>query len=151
MRARTTLWAAFACQAACQRQYEPGTPWIIAAGSAPEGDADEGDGAEADDGVGSDVDGGADPAGGEVGSSGHGDDGLDDGGGEVSSSGAPEMPPTPYQGGWDIGGCQSEVTGATDDPGGAISDFSFTDQFGETVRLYDFCHKAVLIVEGAFW
>jgi hypothetical protein len=65
MRARTTLWAAFACQAACQRQYEPGTPWIIAAGSAPEGDADEGDGAEADDGVGSDVDGGADPAGGE--------------------------------------------------------------------------------------
>jgi hypothetical protein len=76
---------------------------------------------------------------------------LDDGGGEVSSSGAPEMPPTPYQGGWDIGGCQSEVTGATDDPGGAISDFSFTDQFGETVRLYDFCHKAVLIVEGAFW
>lgn len=147
------LWTALACQLGCQRQYEPGTPWIIAGGGPSGADGDDGDAAEADDGLGSDVDGGADPAGGDPGSSGPGDAGPgdDDGAAELSSSGAPDMPPTPYQGGWDIGDCQSEITGATDDPGGAISDFSFTDQFGETVRLYDFCHKAVLIVEGAFW
>ncbi len=68
-------------------------------------------------------------------------------GGEESSTGIPDdtLPPeSPYQGGWDIGACQDEADGS-------IADFQLTDAFGDTVRLYDFCHKAVLLTAGSFW
>ena len=31
------------------------------------------------------------------------------------------------------------------------TDFNLVDQFGDSVRLYDFCHKAVLLKSSAFW
>jgi hypothetical protein len=35
--------------------------------------------------------------------------------------------------------------------GAVIPDFNLVDQFGESVRAYDFCHKAILVVGGSFW
>jgi peroxiredoxin len=35
--------------------------------------------------------------------------------------------------------------------GQVASDFELTDQHGETVRLHDFCGKAVLLVASAMW
>lgn len=64
------------------------------------------------------------------------------------STGAPNEPDGgKYIGGWDIGDCQDDIV-----PGGStIDDFELTDQFGEKVRLYDFCHKTVLLTAGSFW
>jgi cytochrome oxidase Cu insertion factor (SCO1/SenC/PrrC family) len=78
---------------------------------------------------------------------------ADDGGESSESSAAETGAPmdSPYEGGWDIGGCQSDIGPANNQVGGILEDFTFTDQFGDQVRLYDFCHKAVLIAEGAFW
>jgi hypothetical protein len=58
---------------------------------------------------------------------------------------------SPYQGGWDIGDCQDEVVATGTQIGQVVPDFQLTDQFGDTVRLHDFCHKAVFITDGAFW
>lgn len=60
-------------------------------------------------------------------------------------------PESPYQGGWDIGDCQDDIVASGTQIGQVVPDFQLTDQFGDTVRLYDFCHKAVFITDGAFW
>lgn len=152
--------AAVTCMTGCAREFEPAQPWYIPAGN---GDDDSGDGevsgggnaasdgapADDDDDGGAEVDdGGSDPP---------SDDGASasaDDGGEASSSGAAETGApmdSPYEGGWDIGACQNDIGAANNQVGGILEDFTFTDQFGEQVRLYDFCHKAILIAEGAFW
>ncbi len=51
---------------------------------------------------------------------------------------------SPYQGGWDIGDCQDEML--TD-----VADFRLTDSYGDQIRLYDFCHKAIMLTAGSFW
>lgn len=93
----------------------------------PDDDADPSDGPPPS---GSDTDGDPDPT----------DDGS-------SSGGEPEVDPpdSPYAGGWDIGECQQTISGTS-----VASDFTASDQFGDDVRLYDFCHKAVLVVVGSF-
>jgi hypothetical protein len=64
---------------------------------------------------------------------------------ESSSSGDGE-PVSPYMGGWPVGTCQDDIV-----PGSGIAqDFTGLDQFGETVRLYDFCNQAVVIHTGTF-
>jgi hypothetical protein len=81
-----------------------------------------------------------------------GDPGPGDTDGEPEeTTGVPDQPgvpgPSPYAGGWDIGACQDDIVA-----GGDIApDFTLADQNGDMVRLYDFCHKAVLLIEGAFW
>lgn len=51
----------------------------------------------------------------------------------------------PYQAGWPIDACRG-------DPGeDAESNFELLDQFGETVRLHDFCDQVVYMVFAAFW
>lgn len=151
--------AAVAWGSGCSREFEPAQPWYLPAGQ-DDGDdggddgSDDGDttgeppAGEADDGDpgGGDelppMDSAADDAGGDT----MGDDAGADSG-EVGD-GPPE---SPYQGGWDIGDCQNDIPAPTNDPGGTIEDLTFTDQYGDVVRLYDFCHKAILLVEGAFW
>ena len=89
-------------------------------------------------------DGDGDPAGG--------------GDGDGSSGTGPAVcdVPSPYQGGWDIGCCQDEVVPTPWNPGGigqgsVLPDWTFTDQFGDSVRVWDFCHDAVYFEYVAFW
>ena len=66
--------------------------------------------------------------------------------------GVPDEPPTsPYIGGWDVGNCQDSINATGTGVGDVVPDFVLTDQHGDQVRLYDFCHKAVFLVAGAFW
>jgi hypothetical protein len=51
---------------------------------------------------------------------------------------------SPYQGGWDVGDCQDEMASQ-------VADFFLTDSFGDQIRLYDFCHKAIFLTAGSFW
>jgi hypothetical protein len=81
--------------------------------------------------------------------------GPDPGGGgsdtDDATTGAPQdtgLPPqSPYVGGWDIGTCQDDIVAGGD----VVADFQLLDSHGDTVRLYDFCHKAVFLTDGAFW
>ncbi|MCB9761255.1 MAG: redoxin domain-containing protein [Alphaproteobacteria bacterium] len=57
----------------------------------------------------------------------------------------------PYTGGWGIGACRNDVAGETVAVGSVAPNFEGVDQFGDTVRLHDFCHNAVLIVTGSEW
>ena len=64
---------------------------------------------------------------------------------------------SPYQGGWSIGCCQDEILPQNGwSPGGVfvgtiMPDYYFGDQFGEEVRLYDFCHNAIYFEYAAVW
>ena len=60
------------------------------------------------------------------------------------STGEPGVGESPYQGGWDVGDCQDEMQSE-------VADFFLTDSFGDQLRLYDFCHKAILLTAGSFW
>lgn len=84
--------------------------------------------------------------------------GSGDGDTETETGGPPVCdPPSPYMGGWDIGCCQDEIPAQNGwSPGGVgvgtiMPDYTFTDQFGEAVRLYDFCHDAVWFEYVALW
>jgi hypothetical protein len=57
----------------------------------------------------------------------------------------------PYKGGWPIDACRDDISATGDDVGDIAGSFSLTDQFGDQVKLHDFCNKAVLLVAGAFW
>ncbi len=57
----------------------------------------------------------------------------------------------PYEGGWPIDACRNDVSSTGNGVGQVASDFELTDQYGETVRLHDFCGKAVLLVASAMW
>lgn len=63
---------------------------------------------------------------------------------------------SPYMGGWDIGCCQDEIVPNGWSPGAVqagtiMPDWTFNDQFGEAVRLYDFCHEAIYFEYVALW
>jgi hypothetical protein len=68
--------------------------------------------------------------------------------GESGSTGIPgdsaDTGESPYQGGWDIGNCQDEMSSE-------VADFQLIDSYGDQVRLYDFCHKAIMLTAGSFW
>lgn len=57
----------------------------------------------------------------------------------------------PYTGGWPIGSCRDELQGSVLQEGEIAPQFELTDMYGDTVRLHDFCHMAVLVVTGAAW
>jgi peroxiredoxin len=57
----------------------------------------------------------------------------------------------PYEGGWPIDACRWDVEGTGVEVGGIAPDFELEDQYGETVRLHDFCGKAILLTFGASW
>jgi hypothetical protein len=62
---------------------------------------------------------------------------------------------SPYMGGWDIGCCQDQVVGGGWQPGAGVGatipDWTFTDQHGDAVRIYDFCHDAIYFEYVALW
>lgn len=81
-----------------------------------------------------------------------------DGDGDPADTGEPECDGTsPYMGGWDIGCCQDEIAPQNGwAPGGVnvgtiMPDWTLIDQFGEGIRLYDFCHDAVWFEYVALW
>ncbi len=59
----------------------------------------------------------------------------------------------PYTGGWEIDSCRTQMEGV--ETGTAVGDvapnFALTDQYGDELKLHDFCGKAVEIVSAAFW
>ncbi len=58
----------------------------------------------------------------------------------------------PYTGGWPIGDCRYDIQADSSlSEGGIAPNFEAPDMYGDTVRLHDFCHMAVLVVTGAEW
>ncbi len=81
------------------------------------------------------------------------DDGHNDGA-EVEQGTDPlDVDDHPYKGGWKIDGAcrdmEPESTG--NEVGDIAANFELTDQYGDTVRLYDFCNRAIVLISGAFW
>ncbi len=74
------------------------------------------------------------------------DGGFDcDDDGCLGSPDCEEEPEEKYAGGWPTGACADDV-----DPS-LLPDMTLVDQYGDEVRLYDFCGEAVLIHCDAFW
>ena len=58
----------------------------------------------------------------------------------------------PYEGGWAIADCRDDIDGDGNNVAGNIADqFKLTDQFGDDVKLYDFCDRTVVLIGAAFW
>jgi peroxiredoxin len=57
----------------------------------------------------------------------------------------------PYQGGWPIAACRGDVAVSGDQPGQNTRNFELIDQYGDTLRLHDFCDKVVILVGSATW
>ena len=79
-------------------------------------------------------------------------DGYDDGE-EVDANTDPNNAGDhPYQGGWPIGDCRHSITPTGNNrPGDIAQQFALLDQYGDTVRLHDFCDKEVVLIGAAFW
>jgi hypothetical protein len=56
----------------------------------------------------------------------------------------------PYVGGWPMDKCADTVVGTGHQIGETVEDFQLQDQYGDLVRMYDFCNHTVLLVESAF-
>jgi len=57
----------------------------------------------------------------------------------------------PYAGGWAIDACRNDISETGDAVDKVTGNFSLSDQYGEQVRLHDFCGKVVLLIGAAFW
>ena len=57
----------------------------------------------------------------------------------------------PYTGGWEIDSCRSSITSTGAAVGDTAPDFALSDQYGDPVRLHDFCDKLVLLDFGTQW
>jgi hypothetical protein len=58
----------------------------------------------------------------------------------------------PYIGGWSIDKqCRDTIEGVGNAEGDITTDVLGIDQFGETVSMYDFCSRAIMLTSGAFW
>lgn len=57
----------------------------------------------------------------------------------------------PYEGGWPIDACRNDIEGSGYGAGDVVQAFEMTDQFGEKVKVHDFCDQVVYIVFAAFW
>ena len=57
----------------------------------------------------------------------------------------------PYAGGWPIDGCRNDMDGTGDQIGDIANDFALMDQYGDTLRLHDFCDRTVLLISSAEW
>ena len=57
----------------------------------------------------------------------------------------------PYLGGYNVSRCDPTPSSTGNAPGQIAEDFELVDQYGEQVRLSDFCGNAVLLVAAAEW
>ena len=56
----------------------------------------------------------------------------------------------PYIGGWPMDPCADQVVATGHTIGDTVEDFQLLDQYGDLVRMYDFCAHTVLLVESGF-
>jgi len=56
----------------------------------------------------------------------------------------------PYAGGWPIDACRNDLVGSGVEEGDVIDNLTVTDQFGEELKLHDFCNHVVLIAHAGF-
>ena len=70
--------------------------------------------------------------------------------GLLADAGQPTEPEA-YLGGWLKAACANEIEGTGTTAGDIAYDFEQMDQFGEPLRLYDFCDRAILLVGSAYW
>ena len=74
-------------------------------------------------------------------------DPVDEGNGDP-----PDDAPRTYLGGWQVGDCANEPIEGTGTKVGDIAyDFQQPDQFGQMLRLHDFCDRFILLVGSAYW
>jgi hypothetical protein len=59
--------------------------------------------------------------------------------------------PETYAGGWYKAACAENIDGTGTAAGDIAFDFTQPDQFGESLRLHDFCDRTVLLIGAAFW
>ena len=64
-------------------------------------------------------------------------------------SSEPELPT--YSGGYNVNLCSPETQATGYAVGQVAGDFELIDQYGENLRLSDFCGNTVLLVAAAFW
>lgn len=68
---------------------------------------------------------------------------------DAGSEALPEL--EKYAGGWYKALCADEIQGTGTREGDIVQDFMQMDQFGEDLRLYDFCDRHVWLVGSAYW
>lgn len=78
-------------------------------------------------------------------------DGFDDGVEVESYTNPTDRTDRPYRGGWAMGACRNDIEGTGNYEGQTVRQWQRTDQFGDTVRMHDFCDRAVLLVGAADW
>lgn len=57
----------------------------------------------------------------------------------------------PYTGGWSIDACRADLEATGTAVGDVAENYMWLDQFGEMVKLWDFCDRVVWVVFGAPW
>jgi peroxiredoxin len=78
-------------------------------------------------------------------------DGFDDGEEVDANTNPMSSSDHPYAGGWAIDACRNDLDVSGDRVGQVTANFALLDQHGETVRLHDFCGRAVMLVASAMW
>jgi len=70
---------------------------------------------------------------------------------EPDSKKPDDSEPETYLGGWVKADCADQIKGSGNKAGQIAHDFVQMDQFGDMLRLYDFCDRHVLLVGSAWW
>lgn len=78
-------------------------------------------------------------------------DGFDDGVETEGNTNPADADDKPCAGGWAKDACREDLEGTGYGVGDISEDWSMPDQFGEQVRLHDFCDRVVYLVFAAFW
>jgi len=77
-------------------------------------------------------------------------DGYDDGV-EVDAGTNPADPSDhPYMGGWPIDSCRNDLDGEGWEPGVVVEDVAWVDQYGDAVKLHDFCGHGYILNPTTF-
>lgn len=77
-------------------------------------------------------------------------DGYDDGDEVDQNTDPADAEDKPYQLGWQIDACRDDIDGTGTAEGDIAERYAWGDQFGETVRLHDFCNQVVMVVGAGF-
>jgi hypothetical protein len=77
-------------------------------------------------------------------------DGWDDGVEEGYYTDPADRNDHPYTGGWPIDSCRNDLQPTGMAEGDVINDVALLDQYGEEIRLHDFCDHTVLIEHAGF-
>jgi len=77
-------------------------------------------------------------------------DGWDDGVEEGYYTDPADRNDHPYTGGWPIDACRNDLQPTGMAEGDVINDVALLDQYGEEIRLHDFCDHTVLIEHAGF-